>query len=190
MPWTSSSWATTSPSPPPSSRNFLAASMASSLLGVFVSDWGSPSRITSHPSTSSRTTIRFDMSDRYPGSTSENGLLGVVTEHFLKRGDHLTLRGAGARRVEEMRHQVLAVARRGRLQLCQRALDRRRVACGAGALEPVRLFALRRWVRTMQIDSLFALEAVLVHSDDDPPLGVHLLLVAEGRVRDLALGEP
>src|SRR5215211_3638068 len=116
----------TSSSPPSSARNFLAASMAVSLLAVLVSDWGSPSRMTSQPSTSSLTTIRFDMSGFYPADASENsenGLLGVPAEHFLQRGDHLALGGAGAGRVEEVGHQVLAVPGGRRLELGERPLD-------------------------------------------------------------------
>src|SRR5215218_2602116 len=126
MPCTSSSWTTTSPSPPSSARNFFAASIAVSLDAVLVSDWGSPSRMTSQPSTSSRTTIRFDMSGFYPTrpvKNSENGLLRVPAEDLLERGDHLALRGAGPRRVEEARHEVFAVGRRGGLQLGERRFD-------------------------------------------------------------------
>src|SRR5215211_9222542 len=179
MPCTSSSWTTTSPSPPSSARNLLAASMALSLVAVLVSDWGSSSRTTSQPSTSSRRTMRFGMSSGYPTGMSENWLLRVAAEDLLEGGDHLALGGSGPGRFEKVRHEVLPVRRGRGLQRGEGALDGGRVAAGPGVPESIALPALNRRIRPVEVDSLVALEVVVVDADDDPPARVDLLLVAE-----------
>src|SRR5215211_6017457 len=65
-----------------------------------------------------------------------------------------------------------------------------RAAAVSRALQPIALLSLDRGIRTMELDSLLAVEPVVVHADHDPPAGVHLLLIAERGIGDLALREP
>src|SRR5215217_2284421 len=88
-----------------------------------------------------------------PSATSlEDGCLGVGAEDRLQGLDDLALAGVYARAVEEVRHEVVVVARRGLLELGEGGLDGLGVAAGADALHAVDLLALQRRVDPQDLD--------------------------------------
>ena len=71
----------------------------------------------------------------------------------------------------------------------ERPLDRGAVAPGAGGLQAADLLALERRVDAQDLERLLALLLEGVDADDDPPPLVHLALVGERGIGDLALRE-
>src|SRR3954447_799021 len=120
---------------------------------------------------------------------SEDRRLAVVAPHILQRRDDLALRAVRARRVEQVRHEVLAITRRGLAQPRKLALDARAVAPRPHPLHAVDLLALERWVDPQRRDLPVVLVAVGVHAHHPAPAGVDLGLQLEARVGDLALRE-
>jgi hypothetical protein len=91
-------------------------------------------------------------------------------------------------RAHSRRHHVRVGRRRGP-QFREGALDLGRIALRPGVLHPPLLLALQLRVDAEDRDLLVLRAHVVVHPDDDPLLGVHLTLEAEGGVGDLALRE-
>ena len=99
---------------------------------------------------------------------------------------YLALRRSGPRAVQDRLHQV-RLGRGGLPQDAQYPLHVLAPPPRFSGLQAVDLLALERGVDAEDLDRLLGLIRVSVDPDHDPPALVHLLLVPERRVRDLAL---
>src|SRR5581483_8773478 len=119
----------------------------------------------------------------------ERRRLGVAAEHVLERGDHLALGHLGARGVEQVGHQVFALVAGGALESLERGGRRGLVAALAERLHARDLLLLELGVDPQDRDDIaFVALGVSVYAHHLALTGLELLLVAEGRVCDLALG--
>src|SRR3954454_18261909 len=119
----------------------------------------------------------------------EHRRLAVVAPHVLKRHDDLALGAVRARRVEQVRHEVLALAGGRLAQARELALDAGAVAPRPDRRDALDLLALERGVDPQRRDLPVVLVAVGVDADHPAPAGVDLGLELEARVGDLPLGE-
>src|SRR5215216_5731659 len=102
---------------------------------------------------------------------------------------HLAHRRVDPGGVDDQRHQVDAFAERCLLEPRERLLDGGRVPAGAQRPHALDLLALERGIDPQELDRSFLVELVAVDADDDALLRLHLGLVAERGVGDLALEE-
>src|SRR4051794_36243041 len=119
----------------------------------------------------------------------EHRRLAVVAPDVLKRHDDLAPGAGRARRVEQVRHEVLALAGGRLAQARELALDAGAVAPRPDRRDALDLLALERGVDPQRRDLPVVLVAVGVDADDPAPAGVDLGLQLEARVGDLALRE-
>src|SRR5712691_3724465 len=102
---------------------------------------------------------------------------------------HLAHRHVRPGGVDDRRHQVPVLVRGVLLEPAERGLDCRRVAAPAQGAHALDLLALEGGVDAQELDRPLLLELVAVDAYDDALLRLDLRLVAERRLRDLALEE-
>src|SRR5260221_14770629 len=147
-----------------------------------------PRSCPARPGLATTTRILRAVAASMDGGSLEDGRLGIGAEDFLHRRDHLPLGGAGARRLENRRHQV-GLAPRRLLQLCQRALDRGPVAASPRRPQAAGLLAFERRVDAEDRGRRLVLLGEVVDADDDAAALVDPPLGGEGGVGELALRE-
>src|SRR5215208_8022913 len=120
-----------------------------------------------------------------PSATSlEDRGFCVGAEDRLQGLDDLALGGVYARAVEEVRHEIVVVARRGLLELGEGRLPGLGVAARADALHAIDLLALQRRVDPQDLDLPVAALGVGVHTHALALARVVLALELERRVGD------
>src|ERR1700722_2436414 len=148
------------------------------------------SRPTNTPSRSTRRSTPHRMHDDRAACGQAGPLKGgqfvVVAPDLLQRVDDLAFGDAGARRIEQQRHQV-GVGGGGAADRVQRGVDDGRVSAFADGFDAVDLLLLERGINPQ--DRQLALVALgeAVDADDRAAARIDLLLELEGGVGDLAL---
>src|SRR4051794_41866281 len=90
---------------------------------------------------------------------SEDRRLAVVAPDVLQRAHDLALAAVGAGGIEQVRHEVLVLARGRLAQALELALDGARVAPRADGLDAVDLLLLERGIDAQDLDRLVVLVA-------------------------------
>src|SRR5205807_6890189 len=119
----------------------------------------------------------------------EDGRFSPYPPHLTKRVAHLAHRHVRARGLDDRRHQVAVITSGVVLQSRKRRLDRQGIATRAQRLHPGDLLSLQRRIDLEDLDRLLPGDRVAVDADHDSLLLLDLRLVAERRIRDLALEE-